>query len=112
MIAEAIKIRITQLRAIRVQDVREAVRIYLHEFYLKKRFRFDDCKSYYGKMSVPNLLFEAAWLSGETFKLLPYALIFKRYYALFEAMTERAVCSASFNNAHRMQFIRHCCELF
>jgi hypothetical protein len=82
----------------------KAISVYIHEFYRKNLFRFQDCKRHYGAMSAPDILSEASWLLGST-QGLPFQLVFQRYYAIFETMTERAVCSAGFDNDHRMQFI-------
>ena len=82
-----------------------AASLYVREFYRKGLFRFEPCQRHYRAMGSEELLADAEWLCGEATRMLPYPLVFRRYYALFEALTERAVCEMRLSRARRMRLI-------
>jgi hypothetical protein len=82
-----------------------AASLYVREFYRKGLFRLEACQRHYAAMSAEGLLAEAAWLFGAATESLPYPFVFRRYYALFEALTEQATCAPRLSRQDRVRLI-------
>lgn len=83
----------------------DAALFYIREFYRKGLFRLEACQRHYAAVSTEDLLAEAAWLFGTATEPLPYPFVFRRYYALFEALTERATCAPDLTRQDRIRLI-------
>ena len=89
----------------RIPPMMGAAFLYIREFYRKGLFRLEACQRHYAALSAEGLLSEAAWLFGAATEALPYPFVFRRYYALFEALTERATCAAGLSRQERVRLI-------
>ena len=87
----------------RIPSVMDAAFLYIREFYRKGLFRLEACQRHYAAVSTEGLLSEAAWLFGAATESLPYPFVFRRYYALFEVLTERATCAAGLTRQERVR---------
>jgi hypothetical protein len=88
-----------------MQSMMDAAVLYIREFYRKGLFRLEACQRQYAALSAEGLLAETAWLFGPATEPLPYPFVFRRYYALFEALTERATCATGLTRQERIRLI-------
>jgi hypothetical protein len=84
---------------------------FILDFHRKKLVTLPHCQIHYSRLLTAELKTEAAWLMGDSTRDIPLRFTVNRFYALFEAMTKRAVSDPTMDDARRAAFIEATIDL-